>query len=170
MSRLVAKGIWNPHPPIRKAVRNFLRARLRLWTVVSSDETWVKRRNRLWCIRSFRDYCKHSLDRTRWLWKRCVSLYGSSVRGTWRGGGSFSKGPKVYERKALGWASLFMGALLGNMEWAHLPGTLRCGWRGLWRWSLSLWELCEGNLEGGLPCWGPWSIGRKGPGDGHLFA
>jgi hypothetical protein len=22
--------------------------------------------------------------------------------------------------------------------------------------SLSLWELCEGNLEGGLPCWGPW--------------
>ena len=20
--------------------------------------------------------------------------------------------------------------------------------------SLSLWELCEGNLEGGLPCWG----------------
>ena len=22
-------------------------------------------------------------------------------------------------------------------------------------WCLSLWELCEGNLEGGLPCWGP---------------
>ena len=21
--------------------------------------------------------------------------------------------------------------------------------------SLSSWELCEGNLEGGLPCWGP---------------
>ena len=20
---------------------------------------------------------------------------------------------------------------------------------------LSLWKLCEGNLEGGLPCWGP---------------
>ena len=20
---------------------------------------------------------------------------------------------------------------------------------------LFLWELCEGNLEGGLPCWGP---------------
>lgn len=20
---------------------------------------------------------------------------------------------------------------------------------------LPLWELCEGNLEGGLPCWGP---------------
>jgi len=26
----------------------------------------------------------------------------------------------------------------------------------LWRWSISpLWELNEGNLEGGLPCWGP---------------
>jgi hypothetical protein len=33
---------------------------------------------------------------------------------------------------------------------------------------LSLWELCEGNLEGGLLCWGPWRIGRKGSGDGHL--
>jgi hypothetical protein len=34
---------------------------------------------------------------------------------------------------------------------------------------LALWELCEGNLEGGLPSWGPWRIGRKGSGDGHLF-
>ena len=33
----------------------------------------------------------------------------------------------------------------------------------------SLGELCEGNLEGGLPCWEPWRIGRKGSGDGHLF-
>ena len=24
---------------------------------------------------------------------------------------------------------------------------------------LALGELCEGNLEGGLPCWGPWRIG-----------
>ena len=22
-------------------------------------------------------------------------------------------------------------------------------------WCLFLWELCEGNLGGGLPCWGP---------------
>ena len=28
-----------------------------------------------------------------------------------------------------------------------LKGTLELG-------CLSLWELCEGNLEGGLPCWG----------------
>jgi len=33
----------------------------------------------------------------------------------------------------------------------------------------SLWELCEGKLEGGLPSWEPWRIGRKGSGDGHLF-
>jgi hypothetical protein len=35
--------------------------------------------------------------------------------------------------------------------------------------SLSLQELCEGNLEGGFPCWGPRRISRKGSGDGHLF-
>jgi len=35
--------------------------------------------------------------------------------------------------------------------------------------SLSLWELCEKNLEGGLPYWVPWRIGRKGSGNGHLF-
>jgi len=34
---------------------------------------------------------------------------------------------------------------------------------------LSLWELCEGNLEGGLPCWGPWRTGKKGSGNGHLY-
>jgi hypothetical protein len=34
---------------------------------------------------------------------------------------------------------------------------------------LSLWELCEGNLEGGLPCWGTWRIGRKGSGTGISF-
>jgi len=34
---------------------------------------------------------------------------------------------------------------------------------------LSLWELCEGNLEGGLPSWGPWKICSKGSGDWRLF-
>jgi len=33
----------------------------------------------------------------------------------------------------------------------------------------SLWELFEGNLEGGLPCWVPWKIGRKGSENGHIF-
>jgi hypothetical protein len=34
---------------------------------------------------------------------------------------------------------------------------------------LSVWELRGENLEGGLPCWGPWRIGGKGSVDGHLF-
>jgi hypothetical protein len=34
---------------------------------------------------------------------------------------------------------------------------------------LSLKELYEGDMEGGLPCRVPWKIGRKGSGDGLLF-
>jgi len=34
---------------------------------------------------------------------------------------------------------------------------------------LSPWELCEGNVKGGIPCWRPLRIHRKGSGDGHLF-
>ena len=57
-----------------------------------------------------------------------ASLYGSSVRGTWRGGGARLLGAlKVMK----GWlwrrTSLFMGAQLGNLKWAHLPVTLRDG-------------------------------------------
>jgi len=34
---------------------------------------------------------------------------------------------------------------------------------------LSPWEFCEGNLKGGIPCWGPWRIHGKDSGNGHLF-
>jgi hypothetical protein len=34
---------------------------------------------------------------------------------------------KVIKQRLWGRASLFMGAQLGNMEWALLPGTLRDG-------------------------------------------
>jgi len=34
---------------------------------------------------------------------------------------------------------------------------------------LSLWEFREGNLEGGLPGWVPWRIGRRVSGEGHVF-
>jgi len=34
---------------------------------------------------------------------------------------------KVLKGRLWGWAFLFMGAQLGNLEWAHLPGTLKCG-------------------------------------------
>ena len=76
-------------------------------------------------------------------------------------------------KKVLGLVSLHIGALLGdhgerggglstgNFE-RRMKGALKVG-------HFSLWELCEGNLEGGLPCWGHWRIGRKGSGDRHLF-
>ena len=55
------------------------------------------------------------------------------------GGAPLLEALKVMKGRLWGWASLFMGAQLGNLE----------------LWSLSLLELCEGNLEGGLPCWEP---------------
>jgi len=60
----------------------------------------------------------------RGLWKWGISLYGSSVRGTWRGA-PFLRALKVMKRRTWGWASLFMGAQSGSLEWAHLPWTLR---------------------------------------------
>ena len=48
-------------------------------------------------------------------------------------------------------ASLFMGAQLGNLEWAQVPATLRAGWRGLWRWSISLWRGFVEGASGGAP-------------------
>jgi len=54
-----------------------------------------------------------------------------------------------------GRASLFMGAQLDNLEWARLPGTLRYGCKGLWRWGVSAYGSSvkgtwrEGSLAGG---------------------
>jgi len=55
-----------------------------------------------------------------------LSLYGSSVRGTWRGA-PLLRALKVMKGRLWGRAFLLMGAQLGNLEWAYLPGTLRCG-------------------------------------------
>jgi len=43
------------------------------------------------------------------------------------GGGSFVRGPEGYERKALGMSFFLVGAQLGHLVWAPLPGTSRCG-------------------------------------------
>jgi len=43
------------------------------------------------------------------------------------GGAPLQSALKVMKGRLWGWASLFMGAKLGNLEWAHLPGTLRYG-------------------------------------------
>ena len=84
-----------------------------------------------------------------------ASLSMGALLGEPGGGVPLLGALKVMKGRLWGWASLLMGVQLGNLEWAHLPETLRYGGKGLWRWSVSLSELCEGNLEGGLPCWGP---------------
>ena len=60
-----------------------------------------------------------------------------------------------------------------GLSWATWSGLI---YWGLWEMAergygvgAFLWELCEGNLEGGFPYWGPWRICRKGTGEGHLF-
>jgi len=79
-------------------------------------------------------------------------------------------GTMGYERKDLGTGISLHGGSVGQPGFDSSTGDFE-------RWlkealevgHFSLWELCEGNLEGGLPCWGPWRIGRKGTGEGHLF-
>jgi len=79
-------------------------------------------------------------------------LYGSSVRGTWRGG-SFAGDPVGYERKALRTGISHNGGSVGQ------PG-VGSSTRDFERWLKGALEvehlsLCEGNLEGKLPCSGP---------------
>jgi len=89
------------------------------------------------------------------LWNWGISLYGSSVRGTWRAG-SFAKGPEGYERKALGMGISLHGGSVGQPAVGSSTGNFEVWLKGaLDVESLSLWEFCEGNMEGGFPCWGP---------------
>jgi hypothetical protein len=99
-----------------------------------------------------------------------LCIYGSFLRGTLRGGGYFARAPEVYERKALRTGiSLYggsvrqpgMGLSTGDFD-RWLKGALEVE-------RPSLWDVCEGNLEGRLPWWGLWRMGIKGSGDGHLF-
>jgi len=55
----------------------------------------------------------------------CLSLKRLSAKGL--KGGLLDWVPRVMKGRLWGWASLFMGAQLGSLEWAHLPGTLRDG-------------------------------------------
>jgi hypothetical protein len=84
--------------------------------------------------------------------------------------GSFAWGHEGYERKALGMGIYPHKGSVGQTgvgssardfgKWLKGALGVECS---------SLREFCEGNLEGGLPCWGPLGIGRKGCGDGHPF-
>jgi hypothetical protein len=79
-------------------------------------------------------------------------------------------GTLCYETKALGMGICLQAGSVGQ------PG-VGLSTRDFEKWlkgaleveRLSLWELCEGILDGGLPWWRPWRIGRKGSGDGCLF-
>ena len=48
--------------------------------------------------------------------------------------------PWVMKGRLWGRASLFMGAQMGNLELAPLPGTLRDGCKGLWKWGASVYR------------------------------
>jgi hypothetical protein len=75
-----------------------------------------------------------------------------------------------YERKALGTRISPHGGSVGQTGVGSSTGDFKRRLKGALEVErLSLWDFCEGNLEGGLPCWEPWRIGRKGSGDEHLF-
>jgi hypothetical protein len=79
----------------------------------------------------------------------------SSGRGIWNGC-PFARGPEDKERKVLATGISLHGGSAGQPGVGSstrdfemcLKGALKVG-------CLSLWDLCERNLEGGLPSWGP---------------
>jgi hypothetical protein len=71
-------------------------------------------------------------------------------------GGSFFGGPEGYERKALGMGVSPHGGSVGQPGVGSSTRDFEICLKGaLGVERLSLWELCEGNPEGRLPCWGP---------------
>ena len=77
-----------------------------------------------------------------------ASLYGSSVRGTWRGGLLYWGPWRICKRRLWRRASLFIGAQSGNLEWAYLPGTLRDGWRRALEMEHISLSLCGSSVRG----------------------
>jgi hypothetical protein len=68
-----------------------------------------------------------------------ASLSMGALLGTWRGEAPLLGAMKAMKRRPWGWASLLMGAQLGNLEWVHLPGTFERWMKGaLWMKRLSL--------------------------------
>jgi hypothetical protein len=103
-----------------------------------------------WWVRSpgtLRDSCE--------LKKRGISLYGRGSLG-YLERGSFARAPEIYERKALGMSISLYGGSVGQPGMGSPTGDFEI-WlnRVLEVEGFSQWELCEGNLKGGLPCLGP---------------
>ena len=84
---------------------------------------------------------------------------GGSRYGTSLSEEAHCRGPQGtlgYERKALETGiSLHGGSIGQNAEGFSTGDFERWLKEALEVQRLSIWELCEGNLEGGLPCWGP---------------
>jgi len=71
-------------------------------------------------------------------------------------GGSFARVLEGYGRKALGMGIPLYGGSAGQPGVGPSTGDFEIWLKGAPKmWCLSRWELCEGNLEEGLPCWGP---------------
>ena len=105
------------------------------------------------------DSCKRALETEH--------LYGSSVRGIWRGG-SFSRGPEGYERKALGMGISLYGGSVGQPGVGSSTGDFEIWLKG----ALEGGPLAgdpEGYVEKALeigisfhrgPVWGTWRRAR----------
>ena len=86
-----------------------------------------------------------------------LSVYWSSTRGTWRNG-SFIGDPEGYVKEGSGnghlsplgphWGIWRRGSFSGDFETVKVRSVNKVSL------SLSLWKLCEGNLEGELLYWG----------------
>jgi hypothetical protein len=83
-------------------------------------------------------YCRNTMAMSRL--KMTVLIYVASLCCQ-----NTSVIQRVLSTEYLGSASLFMGAQLGDMEWACLLGTLRDRWKGFWKWGVS---LCGGSVKG----------------------
>ena len=71
-------------------------------------------------------------------------------------GGFFARGPEGYVRKALEMGISILGGSAGQPGVGSSTKNFEICLKGALEVEcLSLWELCEGNLEGGLPCRGP---------------
>ena len=93
-------------------------------------------------------------------WLKEGSSYGASLSmGALLGelgGGLLCWGPCSYERKVLEMGNSLHGGSDGQPGVGLSTGDSERWLKGaLLMEHLSLWELCEGNLEGQLPCWGP---------------
>jgi hypothetical protein len=60
-----------------------------------------------------------------------------------------------YERKYLGISIPLYGGSVGQTGLGSSTVDFERRMKGVWWCGVSLWELCEGNLEGGPSCWGP---------------